>query len=274
MIGARHDWENSNSLRSYPLEYLTNPVANTGYVLPSSILTDCMVVIQSDGINPFLSSINFSSNLITVIFCDQSSGAELFMAQTSFSSVYGTSEIIDLTDYGIVGRVSFGDMTFHKQMAYSGFHSFVVQTNTLSNHCYMCSGDRVVTSISANLGDMTGDITFRARGDLTASVNTQTINGVPYNMVTLGLSDLEKYLPLCVPKEEICNCEFQLIKQINRVYPDELGNIEIEADGIDVIINVIDNIITISVEGTSEEFCPPQNLPSEDGNLPSENSLI
>lgn len=276
MNATKHDWANSNTLRAYPLEYSIPPTAQSGFELPHSLLADCLVIIQSDGVVPLLSGVHFSAATVTVSFVDQSTGSEIFMAQSPLDEDYTTSKIIDVSPYGITGKVVFGEVKPLQEMAHTGQHTFQYGRPPLSPRCYMCAGDPPVKTLSANIKKLYGDIKFRTSGSLVSTVSgsaPSTTDGVAEYTVELKLSDPKAFLDTCTPAQSVCDCVYPPIGKINSVLPDTNGNIgiSISPDVAHLIsIDVSGDTLSISLVGTSESTCPKENLPFPDGRLPSE----
>lgn len=280
MNAGKHDWANLNTLRAYPLEYDIQPSATSGFALPYSLLSDCFVVIQADNVIPSLSAIHFSASILTLAFVDANTGKEIFFAQSPLNADYTTANIMDVSDYGITGSVTFGEIKNLSNMTASGIHKFVFGKPKLSAHCYMCSGAPSIKSFSANLGKLYGEVELRLGGSLAAVVETsdpEDTDGIPEHTITFILADPLPFLDVCAPVESVCDCPFRPIRNINTVYPypkddPKEGQITLEVDpSISVLsVNVVGDTINISVKGSSETSCPKENIPFADGRLPSE----
>lgn len=276
MNAGKHDWANLNTLRAYPLEYDTPPISSTGFELPHSLLADCLVVFQADAVAPVLTGVHFSATTVSVSFADSLTGKEIFVAQSSASDDYSVSKVLDVSDYGITGWVTFGEVKSLESMAKSGMHSFEYGRPALSPHCYMCAGAPPISSVSANLGKIRGDLKLGLGGSMAASVSTSapsTTNGVPEHTIELFLTDTKSFMDVCAPAESVCDCPQIPIGRINTVYPDANGNIGLViADGLAEVLGIetVGGTILISARGSSTATCPPQNIPFADGRLPSE----
>lgn len=277
MIGSQQDWLNQNSLRSYPLDYEINPVADTGFVLPDTLLTDCMVVIQGTLVPPILSSVHFSASLVSVVFRDPQSGADLFMAQSSIFEDYVVAQIISLGSINISGNVSFGSISSLFSFVKTGIHKFDPLSNSIYPHCVMNIGAPIITSISANLDNIIGDVAIETQGSLAASVTDQVVNGVTTHNVVLYLRDPITYIEECAPAQNLCDCLFNTIGQINTVSADVHGNINLIIDpsfGNGISIESVYNSVIISLAQPSASACGTnQTLPFPDGRLPSESNV-
>ena len=275
MIGSKQDWLNLNSLRSYPLEYSTNPVAESGFVVPDSLIVECMAVAQADSFAPVLSSVHLSGTLVSVVFFDTVSNQDVFMAQTSLTNDYTEAQVVSLGSIDVSGSIIFGEISSLTPWIRSGIHRLPKTSNSLSTHCFMTAGAQVVSSMSAGVEQLIGDITLITQGSLVASVSEQLVNGVMQYSIVLYLSDPANYLGTCQPAKSLCNCLFDAIEYINTVPADRYGNINIVADpALGLEITTLPGSIIISLPQSGASACgTTQKLPFSDGRLPSEYNL-
>ena len=266
MIGSKQDWFNLNSLRSYPLDYNSPVVSGDGFILPDSLIVDCMVVAQAASFQPYLSSIHFSGSVVTAVFFDLVSNQDAFMAQASISEDYTTANIISLGSVPVSGRVTFGELGGLSVWSKSGIHIFPSASNSLINHCFMACGAPVV-----------GQVGIAASGSLAISVSPQVVNGITTYNIIFYLTDPNNYVGPCQPAQTLCDCFFQPIKKINTVSPDANGNINLVVDpalGIGFVITSAPGNIILSFSDTIANACnTTQTLPFSDGRLPSEANL-
>ncbi len=273
MIGSKHDWGNLNTLRSYPLEYSKNPVADTGLIFSDTILSDLMVVAQADEYDPRLSSVHFSSNIISLCFFDVVKGEDSFVVQTSLSSSYALGTVINVGSTMVSGSCIFG--VFHELLKYTstGLHKFSKNDSTVNSHCIFMAGDPPILSMSGGGDKLIGDVTIFMGGKLNA--NGFIVNdgfGNETTNIIFSLDDPDQFIERCAVPQNICECVFPPIEKINTVYPDENGNINIVTELLDtnnIQIETDQNNIIVSVVGSNDEVCE-RGIPSADGLLPTE----
>ena len=303
MISSNHDWHNLNSLRSYPFEYAKIPVSSTGFVFSDELIVDCMVLIQSNEANLFLSSVHFSGNIFTATFYDSILDRDIFMAQCSLSGSYEKSQIISLSDLGISGSVVFGDISKFYQKRLTGLHTFDKNSLKLISYCFSCIGYPSIKSIQYNEQKLQGAVKVSTIGLINTFVNgpeevTREFNFVGFTQklrldqsnALVYLTDPEKIKDICSSIGSSCECPETPIKKINNVSPDPINNnIQIEVgeltfnqsenkfiliageNSYGLEIDNTDDSIILSLEKNSEEICEETKvIPFPDGRLPSE----
>jgi hypothetical protein len=273
MIGSKHDWANLNTLRSYPLEYSRNPVADTGLVFDDYILSDLLIVAQANEYEPRLSSIHFSSQIISLCFYDTIKAEDSFIVQAPLSSSYAFGNIINVGSTLVSGSCIFG--VFNEILKYTstGIHKFSKNDSTVNTHCIFLAGDPPILSMSGGGSALMGDVALFAGGKLNA--NSSVIDDGHGNKTTnviFSLDDPDEFVEKCAVPQNICECVFPPIEKINTVYPDANGNIDIVTELLDtnnIQIETSQNNVILSVVGNNEEVCD-RGLPSEEGILPTE----
>lgn len=273
MIGSKHDWANLNTLRSYPLEYQKNPVADTGLTFNDYILSDLLIVAQASEYDPRLSSVHFSSKIISLCFYDMIKNEDSFIVQAPLSSSYTFGEIINVGSTAVSGSCLFG--TFNELLKYTstGIHKFSKNESSVSSHCVFLAGDPPVLSMSGGGKNLIGDVLVFVGGKLNADgFTTEDSYGNRETNIIFSLDDPEEFIEKCAVPQNICECVFPPIEKINTVYPDENGNINIVTELLDtnnIQIETDQNNIIVSVVGSNEDVCD-RGLPSADGLLPTE----
>lgn len=273
MIGAKHDWANLNTLRSYPLVYSKNPVADTGLIFSDQVISDLSIIAHSATYDPRLSSIHLSSEILTLCFFDIVSQEDSFIVQAPMSSSYVTASLINIGSVQVNGSVIFGSFKELLKYKSTGLHKFDRGASTVDEHCILISGARTLINVSGADQKLDGDISLVTQGMLVASATT-TNDGYDniINNIIFSLLDPEKFVEKCAIPETICDCVIAPIEKINNVYPDQTGNINIIAEELDfnnLQLENYENNIIVSVVGSNREVCN-LGLPSADGLLPSE----
>jgi hypothetical protein len=307
MIGSKHDWYNLNAIRAYPFEYSKLPIADTGFEFSDSIVSECMVVVHSNDAKIYLSSIHFSSSIITLTFFDSVSNRDIFMAQCSFPEKYSTSEIMPISDIDVSGLIGFGDTEKFFTHRLTGLHKFNKLDLPIIDYCYSCSGVAPISSIEYNLGKINENVNISTIGLMDCLVEKKideirTINKgsnfsgqkvlIDKTNLFFYLNDPKQIDEICPSPRTTCECPQTPITKINTVKPNSEGNIDIklgkyslnpdtETFELEIVEDLYGLKITNSVESiilsmgkSSDEICEEtKNIPFEDGRLPSEKSI-
>lgn len=273
MIGSKHDWANLNTLRSYPLEYSKNPVADTGLVFSDYILSDLSIIAQTSEYEPRLSSIHFSSKIISLCFYDMIKEEDSFIVQALLSSSYAFGNIINVGSTMVSGSCIFGVFNDLLKYTSTGIHKFLKNESSVNSHCIFLAGEPPILSMSGGGDALSGDVSFFIGGKLNSSSSVIDDGyGNKTTNVIFSLDDPDEFVERCAVPQNICECVFPPIEKINTVYPDENGNIDIVTELLDtnnIQIETSQNNVILSVIGSNEEVCD-RGLPSEDGLLPTE----
>ena len=250
MNSSIQEWSNKNSLRQYPL------YGNCS-LIPEGIITDCNLVIFASGVIPSLAIFKTTKELMSVVFCNASTGKN-FAAATCFKGEDRAQPIISFSELKCVGHVQFGEQVEENQSV-----TLTAGEALVLPHCYVNIGAPTVESFTVEglFKENTGLMRMSFAGDFEQETSKEIgYYGQEKTIITISLNNQSRYRDICAPPSTICDCPDIQMKQINDVLPDESGNIDIEQKSGETLLTISESLtssstINISLEATSTDVC-------------------
>jgi hypothetical protein len=218
-----HSWIQKNCLRAYPLvENSPRSSINTRWTLADDILVDCFIYVSKAQSGIMLSSVSFTSKIVSVTFADIATQETIGYA----SAIVGvdnpfTSVPILGTKDGCSGYCTFGKILDPDRREYldsPGTHRFS-PLDKLEEHCVMQCGDVPVKAISAfgSSSLYSGNVKVKGNDQIVLTAVDGTESDEPVTYVTISLANPELFLPICETRTETCGCAKMPVLTINGI---------------------------------------------------------
>ena len=296
MSVRNNHWYGLNELRSYPLDDTASCVSTNNELLPSTIIQDLRLRWpEALGEYAFISAVSVTTGIVTVLIevTNNSDGSDSrLLAGITIPRdevLPGQTFRLQAFENYVGGFICFGNFT---GLLFSGFFSgpaagLLAARAARPARTPPVSSIRVENSATA----LTGVINLTSVEPLTIKKATKTINGIEYeNVLVFSLTqepadipaetNLDLADPVLLSFSGDCGKRFSSktcgdpkpIENINGVYPDCDGNINIEITGCATVGRNVENcgmIVDCSLGLSSS--CEPPYLPRlSDGVLPLE----
>jgi len=228
---------NLNAVRGYPIDDIANRKSDAGDVIPDGIITDlCLRFPESLGHKTFISSINTTQNIVSVIInvvpeYDPSPVTPIAAATVAKSAViegkpYRLTGILP----GVDGWIVFGNV---KNINYQGRFSSYAQSLLLTkvSKPYKALPLTAVKKLNTTQ-TLVGDVDIISGFNITIDSDYVHIDGLLRPAMLFSLENktssvLTSFTGPCGARPESGTCIGTPIQQINDVIPDSDGNITI-----------------------------------------------
>ena len=277
------NWVARNSLRSYPVEESAPKKSRSGEILPDDILIGANFTFpESAGDRISIGGITVTSNLVTaVVYLSES---DLSSSVTAAAVVSVPQPVVPGRPYpveayvdGVKGWLAFGSgaaqsegsprtwnfgspasapIIMSEARPYADPHLFEVYKPG-----FKPGAEGLIRLV--NIGDLIIEGADRDLGDGPERV-------ILFRMdLSRNRDALEDYAGPCAQRPESQNCDFVPINQINAVFPDEYGNINIEFEAPFLLSAFSEGSADVDFPISHVEACEAKKrLPDEDGNMP------
>jgi hypothetical protein len=216
------EWQNTNSLRTFPLREGASGISNDGLILPTNAFLDFSGFVPSDlGTRFYLSSIEVRESLVVRV------GISNFDTAVEVGSVLILADFASVKSYellgsglGVTGRLVTGPGMLEVQLWGVGIHTFSPEAGELEGNTLIPIETNVVTSVGI-LGQsqvLIGNVKLQFGRAMDGEAS------LPNNSLIVSAI---KRVEDCEPNETGCP-----IKSINGLYPDAFGNLVLTAEGI------------------------------------------
>jgi len=261
MIGTKENWTEKNNLRDYPF------IVSSGN-FPTDAIVDVFVSLWSSAnTKPCVTTLSIGTNLISVVFSDETTGEDLFAAVGMAGEEVA---VVPASDIDVSGFVKFGNATTTSRSVIQ----YEAGAISLVNHCFVNFREHTVFSFSSQglKQKIKGDISLLLSGDFKGEYSNieEDIIGEE-TVLEISLNNAGRYKELCHVPLTVCECDEKPIKGINTVLPDETHrNITIESTMEVLEIIATELGVTISALAPTTQICPPSGLPQVGGKLQGE----
>jgi len=275
------EWLNGNESRSYPVHDSASRQAKDGSLLPNDLIVDASIwVPRSAGRYVYVSSVGRTAGLFSLTllasefspFCpnpSSSSGASF----TPLAVLNITRPITRFKNYaiealypGVGGWVALGGGALETDELFQRFDG--PEASQLGPRSVRAYEDAGVDSLSKEgMPGVTGLIVLRGLAGVTKTYKaTRTIDGVEREVAvialdraTQGVEQLQSFAGACGGRPHVGTCKKRVITQVNDVFPDSDGDIELVIEN--AVVGDIGDGMVVDHNTSLSEVCDTLNFP-------------
>lgn len=273
------EWLNGNESRSYPVHDSASRQALDGSLLPNNLIVDANLYLpRSAGRFVYISSVGRTSGLFTLTllaseyspFCPGSSSsspvfAPLAVLRVSQPVVRFKNYAIEALYPGVGGWLALGGGALETSQLFQRFED--PEATQLSSRSVRVYDDLPVTSLGKAGIALTGLITLKGQAGVIKTYKaTRTIDSVEREVAVIALdrtaqdaTKLEAFAGSCGGRPHVNTCIKRVITQINDVFPDDNGDIELVIEN--AVVGDIGDGMVVDGETSLSEVCRTLNPP-------------
>lgn len=276
------EWLNGNESRSYPIHDSASRQARDGALLPNNLIVDANIMIpRSAGQFVYISSVGRTSGLFTLTllasefspFCPDSSSSSgvpfvpLAVLRVAQPIVAYKNYAIEALYPGVGGWIALGGGALESDRLFQLFDG--PEATLIGPRSVRAYPDAGVASLgkSNNGAALTGLVTVAGLAGVTKTFKaTRTIDGVDREVAVIavdrdaqGVAQLQAFAGECGGRPHVGTCKKAVVTQINNVFPDDDGNIELVIEN--AVVGDIGSGLVLDSDVSLAEKCETLRIP-------------